>query len=137
MEKIQLISRILLGAVFVVFGLNGFFHFIQLPPLPDQASAFMGGLAKAGYFFPFLKICEIVAGVLLLTGAMVPFALILLAPIVINILLFHVFLAPGGLIMAIIIAALEIYLAFFSPKYSPIVKQIFRCPLLEEKRQAK
>jgi len=135
MERFQIVARILLGAIFLIFGLNGFFHFIQLPPLPDHAGAFMGGLAKAGYFFPFLKICEIVAGVLLITGAMVPFALILLAPIIINILLFHLFLAPGGAALAIIISVLEIYLAFFSPKYSPIVKQIFKCPLLESKKK--
>lgn len=134
MEKLPLIARVIMGAIFLVFGLNGFFHFIQMPPLPDQAGAFMGGLAKSGYFFPFLKICEIVAGILLLTGAMVPFALILLAPIIINILLFHLFLAPGGLVMAIVLCLLEIYLAFFSKQYSPIVKQIFRCPLLESKK---
>lgn len=134
MDKLPLVARVVMGAIFLIFGLNGFFHFIQMPPLPEQAGAFMGGLAKSGYFFPFLKICEIVAGILLLTGAMVPFALILLAPIIINILLFHLFLAPGGLVMAIVLAALEIYLAFFSKQYSPIVKQIFRCPLLESRK---
>ena len=75
----------------------------------------MMGLGKSGCFFPFLKACEILAGAL--------------APIIANIVMFHHFLVPAGLtpiiIIIIIIVTLEVYLAFFSPKYSPIVKQIF------------
>jgi len=89
----------------------------------------MMGLGKSGCFFPFLKACEILAGALLLIGVFVPFALVLLAPIIANIVMFHHFLVPAGLtpiiIIIIIIVTLEVYLAFFSPKYSPIVKQIF------------
>jgi len=131
MNKASLIARILLGAIFFIFGLNGFLNFIPMPPMPEQAGAFMGGLAASGYFFPFLKATEVVCGLLLLIGAFVPLSLVVLAPIIIQIVLFHAFLAPDGLALPIVIVLLEAFLAFFSPTYSPIVKQIFRCPLKE------
>jgi hypothetical protein len=72
---------------------------------------FVGGLFASGYFFPLLKSIEIVAGVLLLSGRFVPLALAVLAPIVVNILAFHVFLAPG-LALPLVILALELFLAW-------------------------
>jgi len=129
MTKPTLIARILLGLIFFVFGLNAFFNFLPTPPMPDKAAAFVGGLMSSGYFFPFLKVTEILCGLLLLVGAFVPLALVVLAPIELNILLFHGFLASSGLPLAILIGALMIYLAFFSTPYSAIVKQIFRCPM--------
>jgi len=131
MNKLPLIARLLMGLIFFVFGLNGFFHFLPMPPMPEGAGAFMMGLKGSGYFFPFLKGTEIVCGLLLLSGAFVPLAIIVLAPIVINIFLFHAFLAPSGLPLPIIIGLLEIYLAFFAKPYSDIVKHIFRCPMRE------
>lgn len=133
MSKLQTVIRLLMGLIFFVFGLNGFLNFIPAPPMPDKAQAFFMGLLGSGYFFPFLKGTEVVCSLALLSGAMVPLALVILAPIIINIFLFHLFLAPSGLTLAIPIGLMEIYLAFFSPMYSPIVKQIFRCPLGEMK----
>lgn len=131
MKKMPLIARILLGLIFFVFGLNGFFHFIPNPPPPERAAAFAMALMGTGYFFPFLKGTEVICGLFLLSGAMVPLALVILAPIIINIFLFHAFLAPSGVPLALIIGVLEIYLAFFAKPYSDIVKQIFRCPMRE------
>jgi uncharacterized membrane protein YphA (DoxX/SURF4 family) len=109
--KLVLSARVLLGLVFVVFGLNGFLHFLPQPPMPEGAQAFAGALFATGYFFPLLKGTEIVAGSLLLSGRYVPLALTLLAPIVVNIVAFHVFLAPGiGLPLAILV--LELFLAW-------------------------
>jgi putative oxidoreductase len=135
MKKAPLIARVILGLIFFVFGLNGFLNFIPTPPMPDKAMAFMSGLMSSGYFFPFLKATEVVCGLLLLSGAFVPLALIVLAPIELNIFLFHAFLAPAGVPLALVIGALEIYLAFFSESYAPIVKQIFRCPMRESRSQ--
>lgn len=131
MKKVTLVGRLLMGLIFVVFGFNGFFHFIPMPPMPEAAGSFMGALGATGYFFPFLKVCEIVAGLLLLVGAFVPMALMILAPIIIHIFLFHAFLAPDGLPLAILLVIIEIFLSFFSEPYSAIVKQIFRCPMKE------
>lgn len=105
-------ARLLLGGIFTLFGLNGFFHFLPAPPPEGLAAAFVGGLASSGYFFPLLKGTEVVAGLLLLGNRFVPLALTLLAPIVVNIVAFHAFLAPAGMAMALAITALGIYLAY-------------------------
>ena len=96
MGKVALIARIILGLIFFVFGLNGFFNFIQPPPMGEEAMAYMGALFATGYFFPVLKIFEIVSGALLLSGRLVPLALLFLAPIVLQIFLFHAFLSPDA-----------------------------------------
>ena len=111
-RKLPTIARVLLGAVFFVFGLNGFFHFLPQPPAPARAMAFGGALAATGYFFPLLKATEVFAGALLLAGALVPFALTLLAPIIVNIVAFHAFLAPGNYAVVGLVLATEIYLAY-------------------------
>ncbi len=113
-EKVGILARLALGLIFLIFGLNGFFHFIPLPELPDTAASFMGGLADSGYFFPVLKGTQVVAGMLLLSGYFVPLALVLLAPIIVQIFLFHFFLTPGigNLVMPLILIALEAYLGF-------------------------
>jgi len=115
-------ARIVLGLVFFVFGLNGFLHFLPQPPLPDAALPFISGLASSGYLFPVLKGVEVVAGVMLLASFMVPLALALLAPIIVNIALFHVLLAPG-LPMVVLLLGLEIYLAWsYRAAFAPMLK---------------
>jgi uncharacterized membrane protein YphA (DoxX/SURF4 family) len=107
-----LVARILFGLLFLVFGLNGFLHFIPQPAPPERAMAFMGGLASTGYMFPLIKGTEVVVGVLLLVNRFVPLALALIAPNVVNIVLFHAILEPSGLPMALAILAVELYLAW-------------------------
>ena len=116
-------ARLGLGLVFVVFGLNGFLHFLPAPPPTGDAAVFVGGLASASYFFPLLKGLEVVAGLMLLANVRVPLALTVLAPIVVNIVAFHVELAPAGLPMAIGVLALEVYLAWsYRRVFAPIVQ---------------
>ncbi len=105
-------SRVLLGLVFTVFGLNGFLQFLPMPPMEGAAGAFVGALAASGYLFPLLKGVEVVAGLMLLANRYVPLALTLLAPIVVNIALFHFVLTPGEIGMAVALLAIEIYLAW-------------------------
>jgi len=110
-HKSATVSRLLLGLIFFVFGLNGFLGFIPQPPMPDAAAAFVGGLASSGYFFPLLKGTEVLAGIALLSNRYVPLALAVLAPISINIFLFHLVLAPGvGL--SVVIIATQAFLAW-------------------------
>ena len=109
-SRLPAVARVLLGLVFFVFGLNGFLHFLPQPPPPAGALGFLGGLASAGYFFPLLKGTEVLAGTLLLAG-FVPIALTLLAPIIVNIVAFHAFLAPGNWPVVGLVLASEIYLA--------------------------
>lgn len=111
-SKLPAAARIVLGLVFFVFGLNGFLQFMPQPPLPEPAGAFMGALAATGYMFPLIKGTEVAAGLLLLGGRFVPLALVLLAPILVNIAFFHVVLAPVNLVMVVVLLALEGYLAW-------------------------
>jgi len=115
MKKFSSISvpaaRVSLGLVFLVFGLNGFLQFIPMKPPEGAAGQFMGGLFAVGYFFPLLKGTEVVVGLLLLAGRLVPLALVLLAPITVNIAAFHLFVVPEGLGMALLIGLIQLYLA--------------------------
>ncbi|MCY1056268.1 DoxX family protein [Nannocystis sp. SCPEA4] len=106
------VARTLLGLVFLVFGLNGFLHFLPMPPVPARAGEFLGALAASGYMFPLIKGTEVVAGALLLSGRLVPLALILLAPVIVNIVAYHLALAPGGYGLLALIVGLEAYLAW-------------------------
>lgn len=104
-------ARALLGVLFTVFGLNGFFGFLPAPELPEPAGAFLGALVGTGYLLPLIKGTEVVAGLALLSGRAVPLALTVLAPITVNILLFHLLLAPG-LGIPLVILALQLFLAW-------------------------
>jgi uncharacterized membrane protein YphA (DoxX/SURF4 family) len=108
------VGRILLGLVFTVFGLDGFLHFIPQPtgPLPEGAMAFGMAMMKTGYLFQLLKGTEVLGGILLLSNRFVPLALTILAPVIVNIVAFHVFLEPEGLPLALVILAIEIGLAW-------------------------
>jgi hypothetical protein len=110
--KAKTLARLLLGAAFTVFGLNGFLHFIPMPAPSGLAAVYMGGLAATGYMFPLIKGTEVVAGLLLLGNRFVPLALTVLAPVVVNIVAFHAFLAPAGLGLPLVLTALGIYLAY-------------------------
>jgi len=120
--KAPLVARLFLGVVFTVFGLNGFLQFLPSPAMPAEAGSFVGALAATGYMFPLIKGTEVVAGLLLLGGRFVPLALTLLAPITVNILLFHVVLAPApGLPLALIGA--QLFLAYsYRDRFAPMLQ---------------
>ena len=105
-------ARVVLGLVFFVFGLNGFFHFLPQPPMSGPPAAFIGALVGTGYMFPLIKGTEVVGGALLLAGRFVPLALALLAPVIVNIVAFHAFLAPSGIALPLVVLALELALAW-------------------------
>lgn len=116
------VARVLLGLVFFVFGLNGFLHFMPQPPHDGAAAAFLGGLAASGYFFPLLKGTEVLVGTALLANRFVPLALVVVAPILVNILAFHAALDRSGLGMAVVLVGLEIGLAYAHRKvFAPIL----------------
>jgi uncharacterized membrane protein YphA (DoxX/SURF4 family) len=116
-------ARILLGFIFFVFGLNGFLQFIPQPPPPERAMAFMGALAATGYMFPLIKGVEVIGGALLLSNRFVPLALVILAPNIVNIVLFHSVLAPAGLPVALMVLGIELFLAWsYRSAYLPMLR---------------
>jgi len=106
MKILILIARFLLGLVFVVFGLNGFLNFLNMGPMPTGlAGQFMGALFLSHYYWVVAGL-QIVGGLLLLVNRFVPLALVLLGPIIVNILLYHFFLNPAGIALAIVVTIL-------------------------------
>ena len=105
MKTTSLISRLLLGLIFTVFGLNAFLHFFPTPPVPGLAGQFMGALLGSHYYVIAFG-TEIIGGALLLSNRYVPLALTLLGPVIVNILSFHVFLDSENIAPAIVVAVL-------------------------------
>src|SRR4029453_16101056 len=96
MKIVVLIARLLLGLIFVVFGLNGFLNFLNMgPPPTGLAGQFIGALFLSHYYWVVAAL-QIVGGVLLLVNRFVPLALVLLGPVIVNIICYHVFLHPSG-----------------------------------------
>lgn len=105
MKIASTIARYLLGVIFLVFGLNGFLHFIPMPLPPGVAGQFFMALGVSHYFV-IVFLLQLVAAVLLLVGRYVALALAIIAPVVVNILCYHAFMAPSGLPMAVILSVL-------------------------------
>jgi uncharacterized membrane protein YphA (DoxX/SURF4 family) len=111
MKYVIVIVRVLLGLMFVVFGANAFLQFMgPPPPMEGHAGAFITALLNSGYM-QAIAVLQILGGLCLLLGArFVPLGLTLLGPIIVNIVLFHVFLEPSGMAIALITSALALFL---------------------------
>jgi uncharacterized membrane protein YphA (DoxX/SURF4 family) len=106
MKVVTLIARLLLGLIFVVFGLNGFLNFLSMGPMPTGlAGQFVGALAQSHYFWVVAAL-QVVGGLLLLVNRFVPLALVLLGPVIVNILLYHIFMSPAGIGLALVVTIL-------------------------------
>jgi putative oxidoreductase len=116
MKIVSLLARLLLGLVFLVFGLNGFFHFIPMPPPAGLAGQFMG-VVFASHYWVLIFAVQALGGLLLLVNRYVPLALVLLGPVIVNILNFHILMAPEGLPLAVIVTALWVVVAFRNKKH--------------------
>lgn len=113
MKIATLIARLLLGLICLVFGLNGFLNFINMGPMPaGLAGQFIGALALSHYFWVVAAL-EVAGGALLLVNRFVPLALVLLGPVIVNIILYHVFLNPSGAGLAAVVTVLWV-IVFYS-----------------------
>jgi putative oxidoreductase len=112
MKKAATIARYVLGLIFTVFGLNGFLHFIPATPVPPLASQFFGVLA-ASHYMVTIFVLQLVCGLLFLTHRYVPLALTLIAPVIVNILLFHILMNPSGIVPGVI-ATICWWLVFYN-----------------------
>ena len=129
MKIAMIIVRTLLGLLFLFASAAYFFNLIPPPPMEGAVKSFNEGLAASGYFFTLLKVCELVCAILLITGRFVPLALVILAPIVVNIFMVHLFLDRSGLPIAIFVVLAEVFLAYYyrdafkpllTPNYEPM-----------------
>jgi putative oxidoreductase len=111
MKIASLIARYLLGLIFFVFGLNGFFHFLHMPGPTGVAAQFFGAIFVS-HFYVVLFLLQIVPALLLLANRYVPLGLTILGPTIFNIVCIHVFMAPSGLPLAIVVTVLWFLVAY-------------------------
>jgi putative oxidoreductase len=121
MKIAVVIARILLGLPFLIFGLNDFFHFMPMPPIPGDAGTLSTIMYTHGWL-TFHGLLYVIAAVLLLVGRYVPVGLVILGPIIVNILVFHLTLLPAGIGPGLVCTALEIFLIY---AYWPAFRAIF------------
>jgi putative oxidoreductase len=118
MKNTVLISRILLGFIYLVFGLDYFLHFIPYQPLhTGKTGAFIAGLKGVGYFYPMIKVIQILCGLSLMFNLCAPFAAVVLFPISLNVLLFHTILVPSGWLMGVTLIVPNLLLGYGYKKY--------------------
>ena len=112
MKILTIIARILLGLTFVVFGSNGFLHFLPMPPLPQGVTGeYLHAFFASGYVY-VISGFQVLGGLLLLIGRFVPLGLTILAAIIVNIWAFHLLMAPEGLPPAVVVTILELFLVW-------------------------
>lgn len=111
MKYAILACRILLGLVFFVFGLNGLLHFLPMPPMPASDATTWSTIMMNHHWMTFVAVLQVIAGLLLLVNRFVPLALTILAPQLVNILLFHLLLMGGsGIAPGLVCTVLEVFL---------------------------
>ncbi|AFD08686.1 DoxX family membrane protein [Solitalea canadensis] len=113
MKIAMIIVRTLMGLMFLFASITVLFKLMPQPELHGDVKTFTMGMAVTGYFFPFLKITELICGIAFVTGRFVTLAAVVIFPIIINILLFHAFMAPEGLLVAILLLLGDLFLAYY------------------------
>ena len=111
MKIAVILAQVLLGLVFVVFGLNGFLQFIKAPMPTGLAGEFFSALFQSHYIW-FICAVQVVGGLLVLVNRYVPLGLTLLGPVIVNILLYHALLNPVGAPAAVVVAILWFFLFY-------------------------
>jgi putative oxidoreductase len=123
MRMVSTIARYLLGLIFLTFGLNGFLHFIPMPPPTGIAGQFLGAIFVSRLYV-VLFLLQIVPALLLLANRYVPLALTILGAIVFNILCIHIFMAPAGLPLALLVTTLWFLTAWrVRSSFAPILQR--------------
>jgi putative oxidoreductase len=118
MRYATMVSRILLGFIYLVFGLDYFLHFIPYQPgHTGVPAALKDGLIGTGYIYPMMKTIQVVGGISLLVNRYAPFSAVMLFPISLNVLLFHTILVPSGWLMGVFLIVPNLFLGYAYRKY--------------------
>lgn len=116
-------ARLVLGLVFTGFSLAYFFNLMPQPTASGATLTFLSGLGASVYIMPLVKALELVCGIAFLTGRLVPLALVVIFPIVLNIFLFHAFLEPGNMVMPVVLLGANVFLAVvYRERYQTILQ---------------
>ena len=111
-SKLILVLRILLALILIVFGVNKFFGFMPKPKMPELAGNFMSAMMATGYLFKLVGATEVFVGLLLLFNKWIPLALVIIAPVAVNMIFFHLFLNPAGIGPAAVVTIIVIILMY-------------------------
>ena len=123
MKIAAVIVRTLMGLLFLFASIAYFFKLVNPPPPTGAMKTFNDGLEAAVYLMPTVKVIELICGLLFVIGRFVPLALVLIAPIIVNIVLVHAFLGPEGLPLAGFLVVAEIFLLYYyRDRYRPLLK---------------
>jgi hypothetical protein len=118
MKKTTLICRILLGFLYLVFGLDYFLHFIPYQPHhTGRVAAFKAALVDTGYFYPMIKSIQVAGGISLLLNRYAPFFAVVLFPLSVNVFLYHTILVPSGWLMGVLLVVPNLFLGYAYRKY--------------------
>ena len=113
MKYVTIVSRVLLGFLYLVFGLDYFLHFIPYQPLhTGSAAALKEGLIGTGYIYPMMKTIQVIGGLGLMVNRYAPFFAVVLFPISLNVFLFHTILVPSGWLMGVLLLAPNLLLSY-------------------------
>lgn len=112
MKIAVIVVRTLLGLMFVIFGSNAFLQFMPMPEMSGHPAQFIGSMHASGYLYAIAAL-QVIGGALLLVGRFVPLGLTLLGPVIVNIVLYHIFMDRAGLVMAVVVAALAMFLVWW------------------------
>jgi uncharacterized membrane protein YphA (DoxX/SURF4 family) len=122
MKIAAIIVRTLMGLLFVFSSVVVLFNLVPQPEQKGDVKVFMDGVMATHYLLTFIKITELVCGILFLIGQFVPLATVMIFPVVLNIFLFHLFVEPKGLILGILLLAANLFLAWYYRKnYAPML----------------
>jgi uncharacterized membrane protein YphA (DoxX/SURF4 family) len=124
MQYLPTIARVLLGLYFLIFGLNGFFHFLPQPPMPGEAGKAIEGIFTPSYQFPLVKGLEVIGGLALLANRFTALALIILTVLTVQILLFHLtYTGIAGSVPQLVFALIQVYVMLqYRNSYEPLLK---------------
>lgn len=112
MKKARTIISVLLGGILIIFGLNKFLNFMPVMELSAPGLEFMGAFVKIGYGMTIVAIVEIITGILIVINKYRALALVVLFPIMLNALLFHLFLDPENILPAVLVVVMNIFLMY-------------------------
>ena len=123
MKTTVIIVRILMGLLFLFASIVVLFKLAPQPELEGKVKIFMDGITATGYLMPLIKITELVCGIAFISGRFVPLATVVIAPVVVNIFLFHAFVDPQGLPVAVLLVLGNIFLAYANwNKFRPVLE---------------
>ena len=123
-KKILLVVSILFGLLFINSGLNKFFHYMPMPQdVPEKMMKMMTAFIEIGWLFPLVAIAEISGGILFMIPKYRALGAIIIFPVIIGILLTHIFIQPSGLPLALVVLAIELWVIIENrEKYLPMIK---------------